>query len=248
MLKQTKEKFNNFPTSNKSMIYLMWIYNFWQYIAWLFIWIYIFKINNDISYVINYNLIFFVACYLWFSWIWYIISYMKKSIKNVYYLSYTIMIFSFSILFLLENNIYGAYLFWLIYWIWFWSFWCAVHTNELTNIEDKNRDFYSSMISAWWNIIEIIAPLIVTFIFFITEKNKINWYYILFIIIPIVYLTSFVFIKNTREYVPTKTKKIDINNFYNFKKYLWWQFYMFFYMSNFLNSISIISNNSYIYS
>ncbi len=228
MYKLTKTKFNNFPLSNKSMIYLMWIYSFWQFIAALFINIYIFKIDNDITNVIIYNIIFFASCLLWFSGVGYILSLYKINIRTMYYLSYIVFILSFIFLLLFKNNIVWSYIFWFIYGTWLGSFWCAVHANELNNIADENRDFYSSLISAGWNILQIITPLLVSVLFYFSSFFSINWYYLLFIIIPIVNLISFLFIKNTWVYIPSKITKDDVINFFNLKKYFWWQAYIFF--------------------
>jgi len=41
-------------------------------------------------------------------------------------------------------------------------YWIAVHSQELKNISDKNRDFYSSSISAGSNIISVIIPLLIS--------------------------------------------------------------------------------------
>lgn len=228
MYKLTKTKFNNFPLSNKSMIYLMWIYSFWQFIAALFINIYIFKIDNDITNVIIYNIIFFSSNLLWFSGLGYILSIYKINIRTMYYLSYIVFILSFIFLLLFKNNIVWSYIFWFIYGTGLGSFWCAVHANELNNIADENRDFYSSLISAGWNILQIITPLLVSVVFYFSSLFSINWYYLLFIIIPIVYLISFLFIKNTWLYIPSKINKDDVKNFFNLKKYFWWQAYIFF--------------------
>jgi len=227
MFNLTKKKFNDFPKSNKAMIYLMWIYHFWNLISTLFISIYIFKLESNISNVIIYNIIFFTTVFLWFDWLWYLYSQIKKSVKSIYYIWYTIFILSFTILLLFWSTILWIYIFWAFYWFAFWAFRCAVHANELTNIKDKDRDFYSSLISAWWNILQIITPLIVSFIFIIANKINYNWYYILFFVIPIVYMISFIFIKDTWDYIPTKINNKDIKNFFNFKKYIWWHTYIF---------------------
>jgi len=228
MINLTKKKFNKFPNSNKAMIYLMWIFTFWHLISTLFISIFIFKFQSDISHVITYNIIFFISCFIWFSWIWYIYSVLQKNVKSMYYISYFLLIISYIYLLLFNSSIIWIYIFWLLHWAWFWVFWSVVHANELTNIKDKDRDFYSSLISAWWNILQIITPLLVSIVFIFWNYIDFDWYYILFIIIPIVYLISFLFIKDIWDYVPSMVKKKDFTNFFNLKKYFWWQSYIFF--------------------
>jgi len=106
MFNLTKKKFNDFPKSNKAMIYLMWIYHFWNLISTLFISIYIFKLESNISNVIIYNIIFFTTVFLWFDWLWYLYSQIKKSVKSIYYIWYTIFILSFTILLLFDPQYY----------------------------------------------------------------------------------------------------------------------------------------------
>lgn len=225
MLNHFLQDFKKLPLSNKSMVYLMWIYNFWLIISWIFINIYVFKIFDSIEYVILYNMIQFTWCVIWFFGIWLIMSIFEKNIKNMYYLWYWLFISSFVLLFLFnwEKNI--IFLFWLLFWTWEWAFWNAVHGQELKNIEDKNRDFYSSSISAWTNIIKIICPLIIALLFTIANFTQINWYSALFLFLPFVYIISFLFIKNINDYTPKKISKKDFKNFFNFKKYKYWHSY-----------------------
>jgi len=152
-------------------------------------------------------------------------SILKKNIKYLYYLAYSTYILAFLLLFIFNGHL-GIYLFAFIFWLWFGLFWCAVHTQELVNIEDKNRDLYSSIISSWKNVINIIVPLLIAGLFFIVEKYfYFSAYIVLFLILPFVYAISFLFIKNIWDYTPSKIRKVDVKNFFNLKKYLFGQLY-----------------------
>jgi len=61
MLKKFIKKFKKLPDSNKSMIYLMWIYGAGSIIGSLFVNIYIFSFNKEILDVLYYNLIFMIS-------------------------------------------------------------------------------------------------------------------------------------------------------------------------------------------
>lgn len=230
MLKNFHNTFKKLPASNKSMVYLMWVNTITSVVTSIFIWIYIFKLNNAIEDLLIYNLIFFTACLIWFSWIGYLVSEVKKDIKNMYYISYIIFILSFVELFFLNWTILWANLFWVLFGLWFWAFWNAVHTQELKNIEDKNRDFYSSSISAGTNILGVMIPLIISVIFYISWFLNYDGYHILFWIIPLIYIFSFVFINNIDTYIPQKITWWDFRNFFDLKKYkyghlyflVWW--------------------------
>ncbi len=228
MFKKFIQNFNKLPLSNKSMVYLMWIYWVWQLIVNIFINIYIYKINKSLESVIFYNIFFYTFCLIWFSWIWYFMSVFRKDIINMYYISYISFILSFILLFLLNNSIYWIYLFWTIYWFWTWAFWCAVHTQELKNITNKNRDFYSSSIWIWNNLISVIFPILIAFTFYLSGFYNFNAYLIIFFILPFFYIISFIFIKNIDSYIPSSINNKDFTNFFNLSKYKYWHLYFLF--------------------
>ena len=61
MLKKFIKDFKKLPKSNKSMIYLMWIYSAGWIIAGVFINIYVFSLNKDLIDVLYYNAVFFLT-------------------------------------------------------------------------------------------------------------------------------------------------------------------------------------------
>ncbi len=225
MIKLFLLNFKKLPESNKSMVYLMWIYSVWALIAMTFVNIYVFKINNSFKDIIFYNINFFTFNFVWFSFIWWIMSLLWKNIKNMYYIWYSFFTLSFICLLIFNWNLFWAYVFWSLYGLWNWSFRCAVHTQELKNIEDKNRDFYSSSITVWRNILQIITPLIVSLIFYLSTFSNFNWYLILFLFLPLIYISSFFFINNIDSYIPKKITLSDLKNFFNFKRYKYWHLY-----------------------
>ena len=225
MLKEFISNFKKLPDSNKSMIYLMWIYGAGWIIGSIFINIYVFSLNKETIDVFIYNIIFLTTTLIGFSLVWFIMSVFQKNIKNMYYLAYSFYISAFIFIFIFNWYLW-VYLFAVIYGLWFWMYRCAVHTQELVNIEDKTRDIYSSIISSGGNVINIVVPILISGIFFVVSKNfSFSPYIILFIFLPIIYITSFFFIKDIWDYIPTKIKKKDIKNFFNLKKYLFWQLY-----------------------
>lgn len=228
MLKKFKNNFKKLPSSNKSMIYLMWIYNAWWIVISVFINIYVFSLQKSIIDVLIYNSIYFSFTSIWFIGVWSIMSILGKNIKNMYYFAYSFFILGFLTIFLV-NWYTWIYLFASIYWLWFWMYWCAVHTQELVNIKDKTRDIYSSIIWTWKNIITIFMPLFISGIFFVVWKNfDFSPYLVIFLILPFIYMVSFIFIHNIWDYKPNKVNFSDFRYFFDLKKYLFWQLYFMF--------------------
>ncbi len=138
----------------------------------------------------------------------------------MYYIAYFCFILAFLSLVFLQNIAGNIYIFGLLYGLGVGSFYCALHTQELKNIKDENREKYASFLSAGKNIIDITVPILIAGIFYITGFFKnINAYNLLFCILPITYIFSFFFIKKLENYVPKKVSKKEISNFFNVKKY-----------------------------
>jgi len=228
MLKKTLKNFKKLPESNKSMVYLMWIYWFWTIVSMIFVNIYIYKLNESLSNLITYNIVFFTTVVIWFTFIWYLMSVFKKNVKNLYYFSYFFLILAFILLLLFWDNLLWIYMFWSFYGFWVWTFRSAIHTYELSNIKDSHRDFYSSMVSFWENCLEILTPFIISLVFILSRYYDFNWYYILFFITPLIYVTSFFFINQIDNYIPNKISKKDLKNFFNLRKYIFWHLFFFF--------------------
>jgi hypothetical protein len=237
MFKNFIKNFNKLPISNKSMVYLLWIYATWWFITSIFINIYVFSLQSSVSQVIIYNIINYSWIITWFVGIWFLMSHLGKNIKKMYYIWYVLFILSFLSLFFLEWKLVWVYVFAIIFWIWDWIFWNAVHTQELKNIENKSRDFYSSTISAWDNVIKIFLPLIISWIFFIWKIFDFDGYTIIFLCLPFIYMISFFFINNIWDYFPAKIKFEDVKDFFDFKKYKYWHLY---FLSSWINEALII--------
>lgn len=220
------KNFQDLPLSNKSMVYLMWIYGMGGVISGLFVNIFIFKLDQNIVDVISYNLVFFTFSFIGFSLIGYVMSLLKKDIKNMYYISYSLFILGFVYLLFFHNQLVEILLFAMIFGTGNGAFRCAVHSQELVHIADKKRDLYSSSISAGSTIIGISMPLVVSWVFFVSKILSFNGYIILFLFLPFLYITSFLFIKNIESYIPDTIKKADVKNFFNFKKYFFWLLYI----------------------
>lgn len=228
MFKKFLTSFNKLPLSNKSMVYLMWIYGVGSIITSTFVNIYIFKLHNSFAEILFYNMAFFSATFVGFSLLGWIMSVLQGNIKNMYYLSYVLFILSF--LFLLVywgHQTWYIYLFWALFGLWNGSFWNAVHTQELKNISDNDRDFYSSSISAGKDIIAILTPFLIALIFTLAHIFQFDGYIILFWILPLLYLTSFLFIKNIESYTPQQITIDDARNFFNLRKYWFGHLYFF---------------------
>ena len=228
MIRNFLDNFNKLPLSNRSMVYLKWIYSVWNIIGGLFINIYVFQINGSIEESLIFNIIYFCSTAIWFSGVGYMMSVLRKNVKNMYYGCYLLFALSFVLLFVLKDNVIATYSFSMIYAFWNGMFWCALHTQELKNISDDRRDFYSSSISAGKDIISIFVPLLIAIAFWLWWIFHFDWYMVLFWALPFCYIVSLLFIKNIDDYTPNKMTGPDVSNFFNPKKHKFGHLYFFF--------------------
>lgn len=225
MLSTFFSTFFRLPLSNRSMIYLMWIYSLGGVITGVFLNIYVFKIHSSIIDLILYNLIYFTSSFLGFGLLGWMMAQISGNIRNMYYISYVMFIVAYFVLLVFDGTLLAVYLFAILFGFGNGAFWNAVHTQELKNIADKNRDFYSSSISAGQNIISVVVPFFVAIVFAITAYYHMDGYWVLFEILPIVYISSFIFIHNIDTYIPAKITMRDVSNFFDWKRYKYGHLY-----------------------
>jgi hypothetical protein len=106
-------------------------------------------------------------------------------------------------------------------------FYLTVHTYELTETRDDERDFYSSVLSTGNRIIGLIGPLIATTIFIISENMfHIPGYILLFIISPCVVMMGVLCFDGIQDYIPRKVEFADVTHFFSEKRNLLAQLYI----------------------
>lgn len=209
------------------MVYLSWIYLFGMYIVSIFLNIYVYKLNGSVVENIFYNIFYYTATALWFAGLWYVMSLLRKDVKSLYYLSYMMFVLAFIWILVMKDTIIWAYVFACLYALWNGTFWCALHTQELKNIKDEDRAFYSSSMMLWKNVITIFAPLFAVACFFLWDYTSTSGYTYMFAMLPVSYCLSILFIHKIWSYFPKKIRSIDIANFFNIKKYKYWHLYFF---------------------
>lgn len=225
MIKDFHSKFKQLPDSTKSMVYIMWLYFFWQVVANVFIWIYIYNIWQSFFDIALYNILLFTWAFIAFVWLW-ILAWLKKwNIKNFYYWAYWAYIFSFLILLFFWDSVWGVHLFWIIYWAGIGLYYNAVHTQELKNISVWLRNHYSSSVTIWKNLIESLFPLLLAGIFYVWTQYSLDIYPILFTLLIFIYLLGLFKIKSIEDYYPERISKTDVVNFCNLSKYKYWHLY-----------------------
>lgn len=164
---------------------------------------YVFKYFGDMNGLILFNAILYIFSFLGFFLIGLFLSNIRLNIKYAYLVAYILFIIAFLLLFIFWKVGWVIYVFSILYGFWNGSFWCANHSYELSQITKEKRDFYSSSVTLLKNVFTILIPFLISFVFLLQTKNaNIDGYKIIFIVLPILYLSSFLFIKNLPAYFP----------------------------------------------
>lgn len=189
MFKQLKTSFINLSNEVQATIFIRWINKTRNLILTTFGNIFIYQVHGTISWMILSNILYFLGSAVGF-YMWWLIIHCKKviNIRHIFYSAFLILSLSFLLMPWLWTTIYWVYLFFLIAWIWSGLFYFSATNYEAVFLDDKERNFYSSTLNAWYTVLKIIAPLIVAWFFYIQPRVNISGYTLLFVATWIIYL------------------------------------------------------------
>lgn len=228
MFQKFLANFRQLPSSNISMVYLTWIYHFGAIITNIFSSIYVYTVHESLITVVVYHIVSFIFIFIGFTWLWVLATIYSWNTKNFFTGAFFLYIFALiNILFFWETFLW-IFLYGALNGIWIWMYWNAIHTQELANVIDSDRDFYSSSVSFWKNIFSVFSPFLAAIFFSLWVFFNIDGYKLLFSFLLLIYLYALLFIKKIDNYVPQKISRDDITNFCNFRIYKFWNMFFFF--------------------
>lgn len=211
MFSKTLTKFKSLPKETRSMVFLYWVYECAEMLLGIFLSIFVYLQTQSLTTLVIYNALYFTGTCVGFCVWGYAMAQFQISMKYNYLRSFLIYILSFGILIFFEHTITNLLIFGFTSGMGLGMFWVGVHSYEMIYTHDKNRDFYSSMVSAGTQTFAVLAPFIATLSFIISEKVlHVETFTILFITIPFVYLFSLPIIFSLPDYVPEKISKQEI--------------------------------------
>ena len=218
MITKTLSRFRSLRPSVRSLVGLMWVYNFGEQLISIFLTIFIFQTFGTVEAVVWYFLIhsslapfsFIVLGFLW--------GKLKWNVRHLFTIYLVGTIGSFAFLYG-DVSFTSAMIFSAFYGFFRGPFWVGMHSFELSQIHNNERDFYSSMNQTGATILGILAPALATGSFFLSKEIfGGNTFALLFLIIPIGFLFSLPFLKNLADYYPRPIRWKDITHFFREKK------------------------------
>ncbi len=226
-MKQMFSQFSALPSRVKSMLYLHWIYTFVGILTGMFVHIYLYQRFDSVTFNIIAQIMWYVGCALGFSLIGTIVSWYRLNIKWGYLWAFVITALGFPILF---GNVgtYDALIFMFINGMGLGLYYLTLHTFELTETRNHERDFYSSVLSAGDQIVSLAAPACATLLFYLSE-DVLQWdtFTLLFLVAPLIYLSGIPVFRTIPAYRPRPLDWSDVKHFVSDRRNRRAQVYLF---------------------
>lgn len=202
----------------RSLIFLYWIYSFAGSMVGVFTQIFLYQKFTSISLNITATLIFYTGIMVGFCIPGLFAAAWRVNIKHGFMWSFLIM--GASILYLLHimsvNEAFIAMFFWGIGQ---GVFWLTVNTFELSETEESERDFYSSVLNAGNQVLSLIGPASAALLIWLSGTVlHLGTYTLLFSVAPTVFLLGFLCFSNIREYRPQPIQWADVKYFFTDRK------------------------------
>lgn len=218
MLKTTLLRFNELRPPVKAMLYLHWTYSTVGALTAMFVHIYLYQRFESVEFSAIAQAVNFFGLLLGFSAVGTIAAHFRMNIKWGYAWAFVALCASFFFLFgqvtkgdamwYMFTNGFGLGLYWL-----------TLHTFELTETKNHERDYYSSFLSAGDQVIELAAPALATVLFIISgDLLQLGSYTLLFAISPLIYLCGVPFVRRIGSYRPLPIDREDVRHFFGDKK------------------------------
>jgi len=208
------------------MLYLHWIYGFVSSITGVFVQIYIYQLFHDVRINVLAQAILFTGIVVGFSVLGYLFSLLRANLKWGYLYAFIVLAGSFIFL---HGDIGRAQALWFMfcYGIGLGLYWLTLHTFELTETKNEERDLYSSLLSAGDQVISLLGPVVATITFYLSTNMGWGSYTLLFIISPIIYLLGLPLFRYIRAYHPQPIEWNDVIHFLQDRKNRFSHLYFF---------------------
>ena len=211
MLQKTFVRLKSLSTTTRTMIFLFLIYEFAQIITEIFLNTFIFLQTKSVILLVIYNSVYFTGCMIGFVVWGFIMAQLRISLKYNYLRAFIIFFISFVVLLVFPHDFPYLLIFAILNGIGLGMFWVGVHSYEITQTNNSDRDFYSSMLEAGKQIFLIIAPFVATLSFILSERVfHTETFKILFWILPLIYIFALPFLFKLPDLVPEKIELKEV--------------------------------------
>lgn len=216
----TMDRFRELRAPVRSLVFLFWIYVFTGALTSIFTQVLLYERYSSVALNVTAMVIFFTGLMVGFCVYGYVASLFHLNIKQGFVWSFFVMGAAVVYIWASHTSVM-AYIAMFVSGIGQGLFWLTIHTFELTETRDHERDFYSSLLSMGGQILGLAGPACATLLIWLSG-TVLHWgnFTLLFLAAPLVYLLGFFCFSAIRDYRPERIEGTDLVHFLTDRKNL----------------------------
>jgi hypothetical protein len=196
----------------RSLVYLFWIYSFVSGAVTAFTQIYIYQAFTSVEMNIVAGIAMFTGCMIGFCVYGAIAAQCRLNAKHGFALSFIVTALGL-ILLPFARDVTEACAAVTVRGAGFGLFWLTVHTYELMETRDHERDVYSTFASSGDQIVTVASPAFATLLIWLSHSLVAGDFTLLFFLTPPIFLLGLPSIGALPDYRPEPIKKHDLVHF-----------------------------------
>ncbi len=205
--------FRSLRSSLRSLIYLFWIYSFVSRAVSTFSQIYIYQAFDSVQLNIAATITNFTGIMIGFCIYGAAAARYRLNAKHGFFLSF--LFTALGLIFLpLSHDIVQACAAVAIRGVGIGLFWLTIHTYELMETRDHERDVYSTFLSAGDQVVTLAGPAFATFLIWLSHSLGAGDFTLLFLSTPPIFLLGLSSIRALPDYRPAPIATHDLVHFF----------------------------------
>ncbi len=214
MFAKTLKQFRALTPPVRALVFLLWIHTFASFLVGVFTQIFLYQKFTSVTLNIFAAFVLYAGCMVGFCIPGYLAGVWRLNIKPGFITSFTII--ALSILYLPHIvTIQDAYVTMFFWGVGQGLFWLTANTYELIETKDHERDFYSSVLNAGYQLLSLLGPATATLLIYLSGSFfHLGTYTLLFTLAPAVYLLGLFFFSRINNYHPKPITWADVKHYY----------------------------------
>jgi MFS family permease len=196
----------------RALVFLFWIYVLAGHAVNIFLQIYLYQLFNSLQINIVTAMFSFTGLMLGFCGYGAMTAYYGLNAKYGFLLSFVSQGLGLFIL-SCTRDVIPACIALAIVGVGGGAFWLTIHTYELTEMRDHERDVYSTFLAAGEQLISVIGPAFATLLLWLSHNYGLGDFTLLFMVTPAIFLLGGLFFGALTNYRPEPIRRYDLSHF-----------------------------------
>jgi hypothetical protein len=209
----------------QSLVFLFWVYSFVNRAVSAFSQIYVYKVFSSVQLSVVASMASFTGIFIGFCIYGWIAAKRQINIKHGFIASFVFTAFGLLLLPFVGDLVETCAAM-TVRGIGMGFFWLTIHTYELMESKDHERDIYSTFLSAGDQILSFGAPAVATALIWLSHEAGLGDFTLLFLVTPLVFLLGLPALGRLRDYRPAPIAARDLVHFVTGRRNLAAQVYL----------------------